>query len=229
MNTRREIEFFHAVEREDDVGAVIRAVGYVQDLLLQLYLRNLERLELIDDPYRISYSQLVQQALIFGEINDGLAASLRLLAKIRNPLAHDLMHSIDPNVVQSFYDSLPQVPYKANSDKLLANKDLFKGMPEPARVLRVGIMQILLELVTCRNHPIPRKRLPSNRVSASHVGTARMRRNWLDARSDIGTSDIGCCDIGAELQILGDRASNQKLSKPPSEFQKPPATSWPEH
>lgn len=95
----RSAAFYASLERDDDVGAVIRATGYVQDLLLELYLRNLERPALVD-ANRVSYSALIRLALTFGEITDELAKALQLLAKIRNPLAHDLMSTIDSARVQ---------------------------------------------------------------------------------------------------------------------------------
>jgi hypothetical protein len=160
---KRSAAFYWALDNEDDVGAIIRGAGYVQDLLLQLYVRNVERLDLID-PTRLSYSSLIRLALTFGEITDELATALKLLAKIRNPLAHDLMHKLDADSVSKFYDALPAAPYKFTSEALLGNADLFSAMSDEARLLRVGLMQVALELVTCRDQPLPRGRLPSGRV-----------------------------------------------------------------
>jgi hypothetical protein len=115
---RRDMAFIVSLAIEDDVGAVIRATSHIQDLLLQLVLRNVERLDLVK-PSTYSYARLVFLARLFGEINDALAKALDLLATIRNPLAHDLLHQLDTEAARRFYNALPEGTTKAQLQPLL--------------------------------------------------------------------------------------------------------------
>ena len=169
---KRSIAFLLTMTKEDDVAAIIWATAHIQDLLFQLFSRNLERPDLAK-PSTYSFSRLVQLCRLVGEIPDELAQSLKMLAEIRNPLAHDLMHEINPEAVTAFYDSLPKRS-KDDFGELLLRSAFSPDMSIETKRLRVGAVLLGRALVEYLEHPLPRMRLPSERAK---VGTIRRTKH----------------------------------------------------
>jgi hypothetical protein len=162
VEIRRDAAFLASIAIEDDVGAVVRATGHIQDLMLRLLLRNLERPELVK-PSAYSYAALVRWCRLLGEITDELAEALTLLVTIRNPLAHDLMHQPEAAAIQRFYDALPSGALKENMVKVQEHGLVFAEMSKDARLLRLGLLLAAGGLNECLEHPVPRTRLRTER------------------------------------------------------------------
>lgn len=159
---KRSMAFLLTLTREDDVAAIIRATAHIQELLFNLFARNVERPKLLK-PSAHSLARLIFLCRLFGEIPDDVADALKLLSEIRNPFAHNLLHEIDAKKVEAFYNSMP--PRDPDIGAMLLRAAFPPGMSEEAKKLRVGAALLGAKLSDYLEvKPLPRTRLPSERV-----------------------------------------------------------------
>lgn len=106
----KSLAFYAGVNEPDDAAAVVRSAAYLEDLLLELVLRNLEHPDLIN-PSAFSFSQRVRWAHALGEVGPKTVAALKALARIRNKLAHTHTEVIaDEGLIKNFIKAAAELP-----------------------------------------------------------------------------------------------------------------------
>ena len=99
-------EFFDALDREDDLGMVVRAHIVIESMRLELVSLRLKRPDELGR--RVGFEQRVRLALALGDLDPEQAPALRALNTLRNDFTHDVSTRLSTERADAIWGALRQ-------------------------------------------------------------------------------------------------------------------------